>query len=64
MFAKLQSAVNRLADKLLMRTIHRLAAKPIPPGVVVKARPDGIELSGKRLKIRMINDIELRNIGK
>ncbi len=64
MFAKLQSAVNRLADKLLMRTIRRLAAKPMPPDVVVKARADGIELSGKRLKIRMIKDIELRNIGK
>ena len=64
MFAKLQAAANRLADKLLMRAIRRLAAKPMPPGVVVKARPDGVERSGKRLEIRMINDIELRNVGR
>jgi hypothetical protein len=47
-----------------MRVIARLAARPVPPGVEIKALPDGVELSGKRLKARMIDNPELRNFGR
>lgn len=63
MFERLQAAANRQADRMLMRVIRRLAFRPVPPGVEIKALPDGVELSGKRLKRRMINDPALRNFG-
>jgi hypothetical protein len=47
-----------------MRVIARLAARPVPPGVEIKALPDGVELSGTQLKVRMIDDPELRNFGR
>jgi hypothetical protein len=64
MFERLQAAASRRADRLLMRVIHRLASRRVPPGVEVKALPDGVELSGKQLKRRMIDDPDLRNFGK
>ena len=64
MFERLQDAANKRADRLLMRLIRHLAARPVPPGVEVKALPDGVELSGKRLKRRMIDDPHLRNFGQ
>lgn len=64
MFERLKAAADKRADRLLMRVIARLAARPVPPGVEVKALPDGVELSGKRLKRRMIDDPALRNFGQ
>ena len=64
MFERLQDAANKRADRLLMRLIRHLAARPVPSGVEVKALPDGVELSGKRLKRRMIDDPHLRNFGQ
>ena len=64
MFEKLQDAANKRADLLLMRVIRHLASPPAPPGVEVKALPGGVELSGKRLKQRMIDDPNLRNFGQ
>ncbi len=64
MFERLQEAANKRADRLLMRVIRHLAARPVPPDVEVKALPDGVELSGKRLKRRMIDDPNLRNFGQ
>ena len=45
MFERLQEAANKRADRLLMRLIRHLTARPVPPGVEVKALPDGVELS-------------------
>ena len=64
MFERLQDAANKRADRLLMRLIRHLATRPVPPGVGVKALPVGVELSGKRLKRRMIDDSQLRNFGQ
>jgi hypothetical protein len=64
MFEKLQAAADRRADRLLLHVIARLAARPVPPDVEVKALADGVELSGKRLKRRMIDDADLRNFGR
>jgi hypothetical protein len=64
MFERLQAAASKRADRLLMHVIARLASRPVPPEVEVKALPDGVALSGKRLKRRMIDDATLRNFGK
>jgi hypothetical protein len=64
MFERLHAAASKRADRLLMHVIARLAARLAPPGVELKALPDGVELSGKRLKRRMIDDPNLRNFGK
>lgn len=64
MFERLQEAANKRTDRLLMRLIRHLAARPAPPGVEVKALPDGVELSGKRLKRRIIDEPNLRNFGQ
>ncbi len=64
MFERLNAAANRQADRLLLRVIRHLASRPVPPGVEVKALPEGVELSGKRIKQRMIDDATLRNFGR
>ena len=64
MLERLQAAASKQADRMLMRVIRRLASRPAPPGVEVKALPGGVELSGKRLKRRMIDDPNLRNFGR
>lgn len=64
MFERLEAAASRRADRLLMRVIARLASRPVPLGVEVKTRSDGVELSGKGLKRRMIDDADLRNFGR
>lgn len=64
MFERLQAAAERRADRLLIRVIARLASRPVPSGVEVRARNDGVELSGEGLKRRMIDDADLRNFGR
>jgi hypothetical protein len=64
MFEKLKAAADKRADRLMMHVIHRLAARQVPPGVEVKALDNGVELSGERLKRRMIDDPALRNFGQ
>jgi hypothetical protein len=64
MFERLQAEAEKRADRLLMRIIRHLAARAVPPGVEVKALDEGVELSGKRLKRRMIDDPNLRNFGR
>jgi hypothetical protein len=64
MLEQLQAAASKRADRLLMRVIARLASRTVPPGVEIKALPDGVELSGKRLKRRIIDEPDLRNFGQ
>jgi hypothetical protein len=64
MFERLKAAADRQADRLLLRVIARLAARPVPPGVEVKALDDGVMLSGRGLKRRMIDDADLRDFGR
>lgn len=64
MFERLQQAVDRKADRLLMRAIHRLAQAELPTGVEAEAGGDGVRLSGRRLRQRRIDDPQLRNFGR
>ncbi|HMS21594.1 hypothetical protein [uncultured Sphingorhabdus sp.] len=64
MFERLQEAADRQADRLLMRVIHRLAKAETPEGVDIEPLDDGVRLSGRGLKHRMIDDAQLRNFGR
>ena len=64
MLEKLTQAADRRAAKAVARRIDRLAQTPTPPGVTVEANPDGITLTGKSLRRRMLNDPSLRNFGR
>jgi len=64
MFERLQAAADRQADRLLVRAIRHLSDRPAPPGVEVSPLPEGVMLTGKRLRERLIEDPALRNFGK
>lgn len=64
MFERLQEAVDRKADRLLVRAIHRLSQTETPKGVGSEPLDDGVRLSGRGLKRRMIDDPQLRNFGR
>ena len=64
MFERLQEAADRKADWLLMRVIQRLAQSETPKGVDVEPLDDGVCLSGRGLKRRLIDDAQLRNFGR
>lgn len=64
MFERLQQAADRNADRLLMRVIRRLSQSEMPDGVEIEAVDDGVRLSGRKLRQRLIDDTRLRNIGR
>ncbi|MEQ1552095.1 hypothetical protein [Sphingorhabdus sp.] len=64
MFERLQEAADRKADKLLLRVIHRLSQNETPKDIEVEPIDDGVRLSGRGLKRRMIDDAQLRNFGR
>ena len=41
-----------------------LRATPLPPGVRAECVDGGVQLSGKRLRLRMLTDPLLRNFGR
>lgn len=64
MFERLQQAADRKADRLLMRVIRRLAQTEMPKGVEIETLDDGVRLSGRGLKRHLIDDAQLRNLGR
>ncbi len=64
MFERLQAAADRKADRLLMRVIRRLAQCEAPKGIEAEPTDDGVRLSGRGLKRRMIDDVQLGNFGR
>ncbi len=54
---------ERVAADATVRARDRLIARADPPpGVQVASVPDGIALSGKRLRHRFVTDPKLRNL--
>lgn len=45
-------------------TIRRLSAAALPKGVTVEAGEQGVTLSGRNLRRRMIDDASLRNFAR
>lgn len=64
MLEKLTPAANDRAAKAVARQIDRLANTSTPPGVTIEATDNGITLTGKRLRRRMLGDPNLRNFGR
>jgi hypothetical protein len=64
MLEKLTTAAERRVAIAVKQQIDRLAQTPIPPGVMIEATADGLTLSGKQLRRRMLTDPELRNFGR
>jgi hypothetical protein len=64
MLEKLTTAAERRVAIAVKQQIDRLAQTPTPPGVMVEATADGLILSGKQLRRRMLTDPELRNFGR
>jgi hypothetical protein len=64
MLEKLTATGERIANAAVARQIERLAATPVPPGVDIAPSPQGIILSGKRLRRRYVTDPQLRNFAR
>jgi hypothetical protein len=64
MFERLSTRAARLAEDVKDKTIADIAARPVPAGVSATATPDGVTLSGKRLRRRFLNDPALRNFAR
>jgi hypothetical protein len=64
MLEKLTPAANQRAVDAVRHQIDRLAQTPTPPGVTAEAANDGVILSGKNLRRRMLTDPSLRNFGR
>lgn len=64
MLEKLTTRATALGEQAARRVIDRLAKCPTPPGVAVEPGTDGVVLSGRGLRRRMIDDPRLRNFGR
>jgi len=64
MLDQLADRMGRLAEARRLGAIERLAAHPVPPGVSIETGHDGLTLSGRGLRRRMIDDAALRSIGR
>lgn len=64
MFARLEAYGRAAAMRLQQRAIARLSRKPVPPGIAVEAGETGITLVGRALRMRLIEDPQLRSFGR
>jgi hypothetical protein len=64
MLTTLSQTGAKIADAAVQRTILRLASISLPTGVNSEANADGVILSGRHLKSRVITDPILRNFGR
>ena len=64
MFERILSKARSLAEARCKARIERLASEVPPPGVAVTQTEEGVVLSGKRLRHRLVTDATLRSFGK
>lgn len=64
MFEKLAKATDQRAAQRVKHIIDEWVEKPAPAGVRVQAIEDGVLLSGRALRRRMLTEPQLRNFGK
>lgn len=64
MFERIIKKVQAEAARKRDAQIARLAQVTPPPGITVARSEDGIVLSGKRLRRRLITDPVLRSFGR
>ena len=64
-FETLIAKAKRLALRLAAKEIERILAKDdLPKDVTAEATPDGVVLSGKRLKRRAVTDPRVRDVAR
>lgn len=64
MFERFANHMGRLAEARRLDVIERLAARTAPPGVDMAAAAEGVVLTGRKLRRRMIDDAALRSIAR
>lgn len=64
MFERIIRKAQAIAAQKRNAQIARLAQVTPPPGITVTRTEDGIVLSGKRLRRRLITDPALRSFGR
>lgn len=64
-FDTILKAAKRIGLRLAKREIERIIAKQdLPKGVTAEATPEGVVLSGKKLKRRAVTDPKVRDIAR
>ena len=65
MFEQILARAQALAEARRKAQRERLASEvPPPPGVTITPTDEGIVLSGKRLRRRLVTDAKLRSFGR
>lgn len=61
MFERLSARAVLLCERRVVRIIAGLAAIPLPPGIASEASEQGLRLSGRRLRRRLIESAAVRS---
>jgi hypothetical protein len=64
MLDQLANHLDIVAQQRVKRTIAALSTTPLPPGVSAEAHLEGVILTGRNLRHRVITDPLLRNFGR
>lgn len=65
MFERLKARAERVGRAAVLVALARLARQAaLPPDVRLETREDGLTLSGRALRRRMLDDPRLREIGR
>ncbi|MBK9588081.1 MAG: hypothetical protein IPO50_05775 [Sphingomonadales bacterium] len=65
MFERLKARAERVGRAAVLVALARLARQAaLPPDVRLETREDGLTLSGRALRRRMLDDPRLRGIGQ
>lgn len=65
MFERLMARAERAGRAAVLIAIARLARRAaLPPDIALETRDDGLVLSGRALRRRLLDDPRLRGIGR
>ena len=64
MFERIMGKAQAVAAQRCNAQIERLAQLTPPPGITITRTEEGVVLSGKRLRRRLITDPALRSFGR
>jgi hypothetical protein len=64
MLARLEAHGRAAAERLRRRAIARIVQAPAPPGVLLEAGDTGVTLVGRNLRMRLIEESQLRSFGR
>ena len=64
MFERIFEKARVVTEQRRTAQIDRLAKETPPPGVTITRTGDGVTLSGKHLRRRLVTDVSLRSFGR